>query len=48
MDCREPRAVILTGAFRDIGVGVVAGDDYADVEGPVWSSTLDAGRRTRK
>jgi uncharacterized protein YkwD len=40
------RAVILTKAFRDVGVGAVKTEDgYAGIDGVVWFFTLDLGRR---
>ena len=40
------RAVILTRAFRDIGVGAVkTTDGYGSIDGTVWFFTLDLGRR---
>lgn len=42
------RAVILTKAFRDIGVGAVKTDTgYGDVDGTVWFFTMDVGRRSQ-
>jgi len=46
MKSRAHRAVILTRAFRDIGVGAVkTTDGYGNLEGTVWFFTLDLGRR---
>ena len=46
MKSKAHRAVILTKAFRDLGVGAVKTDDgYGNVDGPVWFFTLDLGRR---
>jgi uncharacterized protein YkwD len=40
------RAVILTRAFRDAGVGAVKTEDgYGGIDGVVWFFTLDLGRR---
>jgi uncharacterized protein YkwD len=48
MDSAAHRAVILTKAFRDIGVGAVSTDSgYGDVDGTVWFFTMDLGRRTQ-
>ena len=42
------RAVILTKAFRDIGVGAVkCSAGYGNWGGPVWFFTLDLGRRIK-
>lgn len=42
------RAVILTRAFRDIGIGAVRCEEgYGGVDGPVWFFTIDLGRRVR-
>ena len=42
------RAVILTKAFRDIGVGAVKTEDgYANIDGAVWFFTLDLGTAGR-
>jgi uncharacterized protein YkwD len=42
------RAVILTRAFRDIGVGAVqAPDGGGQASCPVWFFTMDLGRRIR-
>lgn len=41
------RAVILTKAFRNIGIGVKACDGgFGDCGGKAWFFTLDLGRRT--
>jgi uncharacterized protein YkwD len=46
MKSRAHRAVILSKAFRDIGVGAVKTDDgYGNIDGAVWFFTLDLGRR---
>ena len=40
------RAVILTRAFRDIGLGAaMAADGFRKCTGAVWFFTLDLGRR---
>lgn len=42
------RKVLLTRAFRAVGIGAVLWQDgYGDVENPVWFYTLDLGRRYR-
>lgn len=49
MRSRMHRAVILTRAFRDIGVGAVKTDDgYGGIDGVVWFFTLDLGRRVAR
>jgi uncharacterized protein YkwD len=46
MSSKAHRAVILTKAFRDIGVGAVKTEDgYGALDGVVWFFTLDVGRR---
>ena len=46
MKSKAHRAVILTRAFRHIGVGAVKTDDgYGNIDGTVWFFTLDLGRR---
>ncbi len=48
MRSKAHRAVILTRAFRDIGVGAVkTKDGYGTINGTVWFFTLDLGRRAR-
>jgi uncharacterized protein YkwD len=43
------RAVILTRAFREIGVGAIKTDSgYGSVDGSVWFFTLDLGRRVQR
>lgn len=40
------RRIILTKAFRDIGIGAVkTTDGFGSVDGTVWFFTLDLGRR---
>lgn len=41
------RAVILTKAFRDVGVGAASCDGYGSLDCEVWFFTLDVGRRIR-
>ena len=49
MRSKAHRAVILTKAFRDIGVGAVkTGDGYGTIDGTVWFFTLDLGRRVSR
>lgn len=46
MKSKSHRTVILTRAFRDIGVGAVKTDTgYGDIDGAVWFFTMDVGRR---
>ncbi len=46
MASKAHRAVILTKAFRDIGIGAVkTTDGYGSCDGTVWFFTLDLGRR---
>jgi uncharacterized protein YkwD len=46
MASKAHRAVILTKAFRDIGIGAVKTDSgFGNCEGTVWFFTLDLGRR---
>jgi len=46
MKSKAHRRVILTKAFRDIGVGAVKTDTgYGSVDGTVWFFTMDLGRR---
>ncbi len=46
MRSKAHRAVILTKAFRDIGVGAVkTPDGYGSIDTTVWFFTLDLGRR---
>ena len=46
MRSADHRMVIMTKAFRDIGIGAVKTDDgYGSCTGPVWFFTLDVGRR---
>jgi uncharacterized protein YkwD len=48
MKSKAHRRVLLTKAFRDVGVGAVECEDgYGDCPGPVWFFTLDTGRRIR-
>ncbi len=48
MKSREHRAVILTRAFRDVGIGAVkTTTGYGDIDGAVWFFTMDVGRRIR-
>lgn len=48
MDSKDHRAVILTKAFRDIGIGAVKTDTgYDDIDGTVWFFTMDVGRRAQ-
>lgn len=49
MKSKSHRAVILTKAFRNIGVGAVeTTDGFRACSGSVWFFTLDAGRRIAK
>ncbi len=49
MRSKAHRAVILTRAFRDIGVGAVkTNDGYGNIDGTVWFFTLDLGRRVSR
>ncbi len=49
MKSRAHRAVILTRAFRDIGVGAAkTTDGYKSIDGTVWFFTLDLGRRVAR
>ena len=46
MKSKAHRNVILTRAFRNIGVGAVRTETgYGSIDGPVWFFTLDVGRR---
>jgi len=46
MRSKAHRAVILTGKFRDIGVGAVkTSNGYGSIDGTVWFFTIDLGRR---
>ena len=46
MASKAHRAVILTQAFRELGIGAKKTDSgYADCHGTVWFFTLDLGRR---
>jgi uncharacterized protein YkwD len=48
MKSRGHRTVILTRAFRDIGVGAVkTATGYGNVDGTVWFFTMDVGRRIK-
>jgi uncharacterized protein YkwD len=48
MKSKAHRRVILTRAFRNIGVGAVMTDTgYGDIDGTVWFFTMDVGRRIR-
>lgn len=49
MKAKSHRAVILTKAFRNIGVGAVeTTDGFRACSGSVWFFTLDVGRRIAK
>jgi uncharacterized protein YkwD len=49
MKSKVHRTVMLTRAFRDIGVGAVkTNDGYGKIDGTVWFFTLDLGRRVSR
>ena len=48
MASRSHRAVILTKAFRSVGIGVVLCEEgFGECEDPVYFYTLDLGRRSK-